>query len=357
MIRIRLGLVVEILKESPELQIVLININNAKYKAISFPKMIGKLVNNEEVLVNTTAFTLNLGTGGYHFIMGKLSNPNCDTVTKGHIMKLRYTPEQIKVLSVEEEDSPYHNEIKNFQSLNKAPVLIGFLHSMLIPTIAGIKALNPNLKISYIMTDGGALPMAFSHTVAFLNKLKWLNGTVTTGNSYGGQLEAINIYSGLAAAYEVLKADIIIVIMGPGVVGTGTSLGTTALEVGQIINAVHSLEGNPILIPRINFNESRKRHIGVSHHVLTVLNKIALAKTTVVIPKIDNKDKANYVNDQLKCHEIFDKHSIIYEDGKLGLKYLEKHNINVKTMGQDLSQARTFFETCCAAGTYTAKLK
>ena len=49
--------------------------------------------------------------------------------------------------------------------------------------------------------------------------------------------------------------------MGPGIVGTGTQLGTTALEVGQVINAVGSL-GLTIVIPRINFNDSRQRHKG-----------------------------------------------------------------------------------------------
>ena len=36
-------------------------------------------------------------------------------------MKLRYTPMQLKVLSVEEEDSPYHQQLADADSIDGTP--------------------------------------------------------------------------------------------------------------------------------------------------------------------------------------------------------------------------------------------
>ena len=43
------------------------------------------------------------------------------------------------------------------------------------------------------------------------------------------------------------------VAMGPGIVGTGTNYGFTGIEQGTIIDAVNTLGGIPIAIPRISF--------------------------------------------------------------------------------------------------------
>ena len=54
-----------------------------------------------------------------------------------------------------------------------------------------------------------------------------LDATVTAGHAFGGDLEAVSVPSALALARHVADADVAIVAMGPGVVGTGTALGTT----------------------------------------------------------------------------------------------------------------------------------
>ena len=45
--------------------------------------------------------------------------------------------------------------------------------------------------------------------------------------------------------------------MGPGVVGTGTLLGHTALEQGQILDAANALGGRSIVCLRISFADER----------------------------------------------------------------------------------------------------
>jgi hypothetical protein len=66
-----------------------------------------------------------------------------------------------------------------------------------------------------------ALPIAFSETVAWL-KNRRLMRKYHHWPSFGGDLEAVNIYTDELAARHVLKADIIVVSMGPGIVGTGS---------------------------------------------------------------------------------------------------------------------------------------
>ncbi len=86
-----------------------------------------------------------------------------------------------------------------------------------------------------------------------------------------------NLYSGLLLARHALQADLIFVSMGPGIVGTGTPFGFSGVEQGQAVNGVHSLQGLPVVIPRIQSVDPRERHRGLSHHTVTNLTSVALA--------------------------------------------------------------------------------
>ena len=47
----------------------------------------------------------------------------------GHIIKLRYTPLQTAVLSVEAPESPHHDALRLFAGLDDTPVVCSELHS------------------------------------------------------------------------------------------------------------------------------------------------------------------------------------------------------------------------------------
>ncbi len=53
----------------------------------------------------------------------------------------------------------------------------------------------------------------------------WLAATITTGQSFGGDLEAVTVHSGLLTARHAVGADVAIVAQGPGNLGTGTKWG------------------------------------------------------------------------------------------------------------------------------------
>ncbi len=320
-------------------------------RAIAYTQFTPEINVGDEVVVNTTAVDLGLGTGGYHFVISNLSSQLTAHSSQqvGHIMKLRYTPLQFSTLSAESQESDYHELLKDKKSIEGLPVIIGSLHSQLSSSVATIKYLNEGLKVAYIMTDGAALPIGLSNTVNDLKEKRLIDTAITCGQAFGGDLDAVNIYSALICAKYVAKADIVFVSMGPGVVGTGSLLGTSAIEVGQIVNAVASLEGRAIVIPRLSFKDKRVRHQGVSHHTITALISIALAKATVVLPFLSKKDK-NYVDAQLSASGLAKKHNVKYVKNDITEKALKNYGLAPTTMGRGFEEEREFFMACgCAA--------
>ena len=126
------------------------------------------------------------------------------------------------VSSVEEQGSPHHELLRDAGSVDGMPVVVADLHSALPAVLAGLFAARPACRAVYVMQDGGALPAWFSRTVAGLRDAGWLAATVTTGQSFGGDLEAVTVHSGLLAARHVAGADVAVVTQGPGNLGTGT---------------------------------------------------------------------------------------------------------------------------------------
>lgn len=354
MIRIREGIVIKILMRYEGITEALVRVDDAEETAVNYDFMTGPLAEGDRLALNTTAVHMGLGSGGAHFVMANLSNLTVDVPGKGHIMKLRYTPAQIKCLAVEEEDSPFRARIDDFGSLMKTPVVVSTLHSMLPAVVCGIKAGGQKIRIAYVMTDGAALPLPMSRMVAKLKKLGLIDATVTVGHAFGGDYEAVNIYTGLIAAKRVAEADVIVVGMGPGIVGTDTTYGFTGVEQGEIINAVNILEGRPIAVPRISFADPRERHTGISHHTITVLSKIALTRAVVVLPKTDSV-KEHFINTQLLKHGVKGLHDFVMEDGEPALKLMTEHGIKVTTMGRQVDEDREYFLTAGAAGIFASR--
>ncbi len=351
MLSIKKAQAIKILKIEDNITKLLVNCEDKLCKTINFNNLTGDINVGDSLTINTTAVELNLGTGGYHFVISNLNNIEQAISGEGHIMKLRYTPYQLKVLAAEEEDSKYHHVFNEFKSLNNTPVIVGTLHSMLLPIVEAIMTLDKNMKIVYIMTDGAALPIELSNTVRRLKNKSSIVGTITIGNAFGGDLECINIYNGLIAAREVLKADIIVATLGPGIVGTGTRYGFSGIEQGHIIDAVNTLEGYPIAVPRISFSDKRKRHEGISHHSLTVLSKICKTKAFMGIPFFD-KNKNMIIKKQIEDELIHQNHNIKYidfDDTKIISKILENSPEKMSTMGRSFLEDKEFFITAGVA--------
>ncbi|HHV62174.1 MAG TPA: DUF3866 family protein [Firmicutes bacterium] len=355
MIRMRTGVVKAITGNYNGVTEAVVEVEGLQEPAVNYDFLTGPIKPGNCVILNTTATRLALGSGGYHFVMYVLGNESLDPPPPGHIIKLRYTPWQVKCLSAEEETSPIRRRLEEFEGLDAMPVVVAELHSMLPAACAGVRAASAReLKIAYLMTDGGALPIAYSKLVKVLKDSGFLWVTITVGNAFGGDYEAINIYSGLAIA-KTVGADVAIVAMGPGIAGTGTKYGFSGIEQGQAVNAVNSLGGTPVFIPRISFADPRPRHRGLSHHSLTNLREVAVTPAIVCLPDLP-RERWLVLRSQLDDEVIKKRHVIVTEDGVPGVNLLKEEGVPATTMGRGLDDDPEFFLAAAAAGSFAARV-
>ena len=352
---VKKGKVHSITKERENLQEIEVKIGRRKERAYNFPQLTGTVKVGDMVLLNTTAVKLSLGTGGYHFVVANLSNPSFSLQEKGHIMKLRYTPLQFAVFSTEEEGHPMREAFDSFKSLRHIPIVCCILHSQIAGVAAGARYKHPEAKIAYIMTDSASLPLPLSDLVYSLKKEGLIDVTITCGQAFGGDYEAVNIYSALAIAHKVAGANIVIVSQGPGNVGTRTRLGFSGIDQAIALNAAYTLGGMPIACLRISFAEERLRHFGLSHHSRTILGELSLVSAIVPLPILP-KDKMLLLKDYLTGSNIIGRHRVVVEDGEPALSLLREHEISVKTMGRGMEEDREFFLAAGAAGIVAGKL-
>ena len=344
------GIVDKIISNNGFIIEIEVTIGNRNSKAIAYKNLIEKIEPADSVLLNTTAYHKKLGTGGCDFVIANLSNITQKTEHfSGHIVKCRYTPVQHTVLSVEEPDSPYHEKIKDIKSIDKAVVIVGQLHSQLPVISAALKEMSDfKANVVYIMSDYSSLAMAFSKTVYNLKRKGLIDYTISCGQAFGGDYEAVNIYTAMIFAKHILNADFIVVIPGPGNVGTGTKLGFSSIEQGNVLNAVKALEGIPVCVSRICFVDKRKRHYGLSHHTITMLEMVASSEINVVLPELDENKKEILIK-QIKDHGIDKRHNIIFSKGIAGFKTVEEKYISLNTMGRNFNETPEFFKAASAA--------
>ncbi|NLW60529.1 MAG: DUF3866 family protein [Firmicutes bacterium] len=348
----KLGTVVRITQDFPTFQEMTVEVGGVPAKAIAYPPLTGAVRVGDRVWLNTTAVDLNLGTGGYHFVQSIEGRQEREYTPPGHIMKLRYTPWQVAVAAVEEEGSAAHVRIKGFTSLAGTPVVVGTLHSMIAPAVVAFHAVSPGRRVVYIMTDGAALPLSLSNLVRGLKAQGLLAQTITAGHAFGGDLEAVNVYSALVAAKTVAAADLIIVAMGPGIVGTGTKYGFSGIEQAYILDAVAKMGGYPIAVPRISFADPRPRHRGLSHHSQTVLGELTTARVALGLPRWDAEKRRILVRQFRESGAV--KHRLYTVEVPAVETLLAACRLPVKTMGRSVQEDPAFFEAAAGAGVLAA---
>ncbi|MCC2671785.1 MAG: hypothetical protein K0Q72_4256 [Armatimonadetes bacterium] len=330
-----------------------VDLDGSPETAIAYGSLAGPLQAGDLVWLNTTAVSLSLGTGGAHFVIARLDqNPSSDvypTFTSrdaGHILKLRYTPLQLRVCAAEEEVSPHRAALEAFRSLDGAPVVAAELLSQAGAAAVAARAAAPGARIVLVHLDSAALPLAFSGLIHRLRADGVLDATVTVGQSFGGDLEAINVYSGLAVARAAAGADLILVTQGPGNAGTGTELGFSGLAVVEALHAADLLGGRPILIPRLSEAEARARHQGLSHHTATILRSL---RVPVTVPVAD-PHPPGFPNG------VGVEHRTEVTEPDSSWAAIERYRDVLVSMGRTLDQDRLFFRTTAAAGVFAARL-
>src|SRR2546423_12554017 len=258
----RTGVVVRLLEARRGLQRVEVDLGDGPERAYALTQLTGGVGLGDRVVVNTTAVELGLGTGGWHVVHWNLARDGWRKPGPGHVLKARYTSLQADVGSTEEHEAI----LAECDSVGGMPVVAAGLHSQVPAVAAAFKDAAPAARLVYVMTDGAGLPLALSDLVAALTGRGLLDATVTCGQAFGGDFEAVSIFSALTVARHVGGADAVGGAMGPGVAGTGTRLGFSAVEVGPVLDAVTAVGGRPVACLRASFADPRPRPQGLSHH-------------------------------------------------------------------------------------------
>lgn len=355
MLRLAAGTVIRVKEKRSGLQVLEIRMEESGRieRALSFSHE--EYIEGEQLILNTTAVRLQLGTGGYHLVLGKAEVREEQDVSPndwGHVMKMRYAPWQLAVDAVEEQASPYHHQfLREDLSLEGTPVLIGELHSLLPVAATVLKEADPTGKIVYVMPDGASLPVALSRHVQHLKSTGMVDATVTAGHAWGGDHEAVTIHSGLLAARHVEGADVILCMLGPGVAGTGTPYAFSGLQLAEVIHAVSVLGGVPFFIPRISFADPRRRHYGISHHTNAILGRFALCPVMLIMPLLGD-DRQTLLSRQIDILNERQRHVVVWgkapKEERLAL--LESvYGLSFTTMGRSWQEDPVPFQTAVLA--------
>jgi len=348
----------------------------AQVPALGYPSLTGEVAVGDQVLLNASAYERGLGTGGFALVVGRTDPPPPDGAqappAPGHLVKARYTPTQAMVLGVDEQESPHHALLRDADSLDGTPVVVADLHSSLPAIVAGARWAaemdgRPAPRVAYVMTDGGALPAWFSRTVAVLRDAGWLAATVTCGQAYGGDLEAVSVHSALLAARLVVGADLVVVTQGPGNLGTGTRWGFSGVSAGEAVNAAATLGARPVAALRVSGADERERHRGVSHHSATAYGRVALAPADVVVPRFTAVLPAYDERMALLDAQVLEEsaelgltsagHRLVEIDVDPALAAaLERTPVRLSTMGRTLAQDPTAFYAAAVAGAHAQRL-
>ena len=304
--------------------------------------LLGEMREGDEVVVNTAALDLRLGSGGFDVVHVNLTRGlNASGDSGEHVMKLNYTSLQHPVAPAEQRCNAYasHDLANAFHQA--CPVLVLPLHGHLAPAAWAAAQAAPGLKVGYVQTGGGALPGSFSRDVRELRERGLLCGHVTAAPSYGGEHEALSVAGALDAVANDLGWDAILAGPGPGIIGSETRLGHGGIAALDTAHAALAL-GLPTLIsPRLSDADPRERHRGLSHHTRTVLD-LLLAPVEVAVPEGEEEILASFKLVTANRHRL--------QVGAADLEGYTASGLPIRTMGRGIEDDPLFFKAPLAAG-------
>lgn len=346
------GVVRRITHKRPGLEGLTVQVGEELRPAVNYPSLTGEAREGDRVILNTMAQDAGLGTGGTDFVVANLDRPLLNVPGQGRGVKLRYSPHQCLV-SLVEEDPTTQAAMAACHTLKGMPVVCAGLHSQMGAFVIGLQHLSDApATVVFVQTDSAALAASFSDLVSFLKEKGHLAAVVTTGQAFGGDSEAVNVYTGLLAACAMHKAEVAVVGPGPGHLGTKSRYGFSSIDLGEAVNASRVLAGRTVVIPRISFGEARQRHLGISHHTATLLGEVIQHRVTVPFPALEGQ-QIEWLDQQLAASDIGLRHDLAFADGTFIADALAKCGYDLRTMGRDYEEDPAFFQACGAAARVT----
>lgn len=312
--------------------------------------LVGPCREGDEVVVNTAALDLALGSGGFDIVHVNLSRglEGGESAEGVHVMKLNYTSLQHAVDPIDPGvDSPARPE-------REIPVLVLPLHGHLAPACWAFGARAGDARLGYVQTPGAALPGSMSRDVDALRERGLLAETISAGPCFGAEHEAISVVGALHAAALERGWGAIVCGPGPGILGSASRYGHGGMAALDAAHAGLAL-GLPVLVsPRMSSGEERPRHLGLSHHSRTVL-ELLLGGVEVPVPEQARElwpaaaDQGPAEAISKACGEL---HTAV--PAAADLDGYADSRLPRRTMGRDLAEDRLFFAAPLASGSALA---
>lgn len=331
----------------------------------------------DRVLLNTAAAERSRGGDEYALVIAVLNRKGHlagqpAAPSAGGLVKSCSTGLQVRTAGVDEQGEPYRDQLKEADDIAGMPVVAADQHAALPAILAGIQHdtmaddEHPVPRIAYLMTDEAALPMAFSETTARLREAGWLDATISCGQCYGGDFEAVNVYNGLLAARWAANADVTVVTQGPGDLDTGSRWGFSGVAAGKAINAAASLDGHPVGTLRISGADPRSRHRGLSDHSLTAYGRVALRPADIALPNLADARKLTGLGNLRPVTKLAPRVDAaaqslpLHRLHRVALAGLDQAllgcPVRLSSMGRDLEADPAYFLSAAAAGRLAAHL-
>ncbi len=340
MLVLRSGKVVEVepgVPDGPEQRIVVETSAGVRRPAIADVGLVGPCRPGDDVVVNTQAGDLGLGSGGFDIVHVNLTRGlDGEGAAGAHVMKLNYSSLQHAVLPVE---GPELNV-----PLDR-PVAVISLHGQLAPLAWAFAAARPSGRLGFIQTAGGALPGGHSRVVSQLRERGLLTGFLTAGPAYGGEGEAITTAGALHHGLCDLGWDAAVCGPGPGIIGSASALGHGGMVALDSAHAAAALGARVLLCARMSSGDARARHSGLSHHTRTVL-ELMLVPVGVAVPA----GAGDALEGALSGGSAVTRpdHRLIEHEADLD-GYRES-GLPARTMGRTIDEDELFFAAALASG-------
>jgi hypothetical protein len=343
MLKLRRGVVTEAEAPAPW-QRLTVEVDGEQRAACADTALVGPAEVGDEVVVNTQALDLRLGSGGADVVHVNLTRGLGGRGTPGaHVMKLNYSSMQHAVLPVEG---------RELRTPLDRPVAVFQLHGQLAPLAWSLAQARPNAKVGYVQTAGGALPGAMSDTVRQLLDRGLLAGHTTAGPAYGGRHEAITTAGALHDGLAEEEWDVALAGPGPGILGSASALGHGGLTALDSAHAALALGCPTVLAARMSSGDPRERHRGLSHHTRTVLD-LLLSPVALPVPRgIETFAEMDGIGAALDAARARG-HEVV--EAAVDVEGYRASGLPTRTMGRTLDEDRLFFSAALAAGTATGE--
>ncbi len=322
-----------------------VEVEGERRRAWADAGMVGEAEVGDEVIVNTAAIDLGLGSGGFDVVHVNLTRglAGGETPEGVHVMKLNYSSLQHAVDPIEATaDSPA-------RPARPMPVLVLPMHGHLAPAAWAAQEAQGGLRVGFIQSGGGGLPGSLSGDVRELRARGLLCEHVTVSPSFGGEVEAISLTGALHAAATERGWDAAIVGPGPGILGSATRYGHGGMAALEGAHAALGLGLPTIVSPRMSASDPRPRHLGLSHHTRSVL-ELLLGGIELPLPSGLTGLWPEEAGSSERAIGEATAGLHLAREQRVDLRGYATSGLPTRTMGRDLVDDELFFAAPLAAG-------